>query len=230
MGVVALNLLALESASENCSVALWCDGRQFVRRAASSHPHSEVLVTLVRTIVSDAGITLRQLDAIAFGMGPGAFTGLRLACGIAQGLALGLHVPVVPVSTLLAMAHGTEGDRVLTMLDARMGQVYLAAYVRSASGWSVEIQPALHDLASLPALSSPQWLPVGSGAELYASRLGEVWPDRLLPVRYGVIPDAGSVAALAVQDFLQHRAIPADQAVPLYLRNKVALTRAERSG
>ncbi|MDE2621890.1 MAG: tRNA (adenosine(37)-N6)-threonylcarbamoyltransferase complex dimerization subunit type 1 TsaB [Betaproteobacteria bacterium] len=224
-----MNLLALESATEHCSAALWLDGHVAVRHSPNAQRHSETLLPLVQELLEAAGLDARALDAVAFGSGPGAFTGLRLACGVAQGLALGLGIPTIPVSTLLALAQSAAEPRVVALLDARMGQVYCAAYEREGEGWVTRIDPCLSDPDALPPLPGGKWLPVGSGAELLAARLQTAWPDQMLPVQAGIVPDAAHIAALAVQAHALGVAIDPEAASPLYLRDKVAQTRAERA-
>ncbi len=224
-----LILLALESATEQCTVALWRDGVLTGLEGASHQAHSEALLPMVRKLLAGAGVDLAQLDAIAFGMGPGAFTGLRMACGVAQGMALGLDIPVVPISTLLALAEGSGHKRVVTALDARMNQIYLAAYESMDGQWHTQVAPCLCDPDQLPPLPQGIWQPVGNGAELCEAALRQAWPGQMLPVLPGRMPQALHVATLGVQAYLSNCAVPPEQAAPLYLRDKVALTRAERA-
>lgn len=224
-----LKLLALESATEHCSVALWRDGVLSCLEGPAHQAHSETLLPMIQHVLSGAGVAPFQLDAIAFGMGPGAFTGLRMACGVAQGMALGLEIPVVPISTLLALAEGSGHKRVVATLDARMNQLYMAAYESVAGQWVTRISPCLCDPDSLPQLPEGGWLPVGSGAEVCEKALERAWPGQLLPVKPGLIPQAIHVATLAVKAFQSGLAVLPEQAAPLYLRDKVALTRAERA-
>jgi len=184
---------------------------------------------MVRNLLSEAGVDQSQLDAIAFGMGPGAFTGLRMACGVAQGMALGLGIPVLPISTLLALAQGSGHERVVTALDARMNQIYVAAYESVDGQWVTRIAPCLCNPDQLPQLPEGIWLPVGSGAEVCESALMQAWPGQLLPLKPGLMPQAMHVATLGVKAFQSGLAVPPEQAAPLYLRDKVALTRAERA-
>ncbi len=224
-----MNLLALESATERCSVALWRDGALTSLQGPGHQAHSETLLPMVQKLLSSSEFDMENLDTIAFGVGPGAFTGLRMACGVAQGLALGLGIPVVPVSTLLALAEKSGHERVVATLDARMNQIYLAAYEIVAGRWVTRAAPCLCDPDSVPALPEGLWLPVGSGAEACEVALAKAWPGQLLPVLRGQFPDAIHVATLGVQAFQLHQTVPPEQAVPLYLRDKVALTRAERA-
>ncbi len=224
-----MKLLALESATEQCSVALWRDGKLTSLQGLAHQAHSETLLPMVRNLLSEAGVDQSQLDTIAFGMGPGAFTGLRMACGVAQGMALGLGIPIVPISTLLALAEGSGHERVVATLDARMHQIYLAAYEFVAGHWVTRIAPSLCDPDQLPQLPEGLWLPVGSGAEVSEAALVQAWPGQLLPVMRGLIPQALHVATLGVKAFQSGLAVPPELAAPLYLRDKVALTRAERA-
>ena len=123
-----MNILALETSTESGSCALLLGEHLSERRCPAGRPHSETLLPLIRELLSESGVKLAQLDAIAFGAGPGAFTGLRVACGVAQGLAVGAGLPVVPVCGLEAMAATVGAPRVLSLLDARMGEIYAAAY------------------------------------------------------------------------------------------------------
>lgn len=226
---MGLNLLALESATEHCSAALWLDGHVMVRHSLNPQRHSETLLPLVQDLLEEAGVGSSALDAVAFGAGPGAFTGLRLACGVAQGLALGLAIPVIPVSTLMALAQSAAETRVVALLDARMGQVYCAAYERDGEDWLTRVDPCLCDPEALPLLPQGLWLPVGSGSEMLGSRLDQAWPGQLLPARAGIVPDAAHVATLAARAYACGAAVPPESASPVYLRDKVAQTRAERA-
>jgi tRNA threonylcarbamoyladenosine biosynthesis protein TsaB len=184
---------------------------------------------LVRDLLAGAGLTLAELDAIAFGAGPGAFTGLRIACGIAQGLAVGAGVPVVPVGSLAAMAAVCAGERIVALLDARMGEVYAGCFTREAGGdlGAVgEISVAPPEAVALPAGAS--WFACGNAPAVYpalAQRLrtaGIAWqPD--------ILPTAAAVAAIAARRLAAGAPglDPAD-AAPFYVRDKVARTIAER--
>ncbi len=224
-----MNLLALESATEQCSVALWRDGVLTSLRGPLHQIHSETLLPMVQQLLSSSQLDIKSLDTIAFGIGPGAFTGLRMACGVAQGLALGLGIPVVPVSTLLALAEKSGHERVVAALDARMNQIYLAAYEMVCEGWVTRIDPCLCDPDNVPSLPEGLWYPVGSGAEVSGAALNKSWPGQLLPVQQGQFPDATEIATLGVRAFQLHQTVSPEQAAPLYLRDKVALTRTERA-
>ena len=222
-----MKLLAVETSTELCSVALLRDGDLFVEEALSENRHSQLLVPMLRRVLERARLAPRELDAFAFGQGPGSFTGIRIACGIVQGLAFGAGRPVVPVPSLLALAEQTGESRVIAAVDARMGEAYLAAYARSGADWNEVIAPRLAEAASLPPLPGRDWAATGSGFDRHPwLRDGYRAP---VAMRYeGDLPRAGAIARVAVQRFLRGAAVPADRAAPLYLRDKVALTTEER--
>lgn len=220
-------ILAIETSSELASAALMHRDQLFTREAAGVHTHSQTILPMVQSLLAQAGLTPAQCDAIAFGAGPGSFTGVRTACGIAQGLAFGLDLPVLPIVTLQAMAqscHETTGAcDVLCVLDARMGEVYWAQY-RFADGWQTVIEPTL----SAPAGVQPQGgvRACGNGLAAYASGFeGQTFLSEVLT---DCMPHAAQVARLARTAFALGLGVAARDAQPIYLRNKVALTTDER--
>ncbi len=224
----AMKLLALDSSTAWISVAVGDGGSWHLRDELASNAHSERVMPLIREALADAGWRLRDLDAIAFGAGPGAFTGVRIACGVAQGLALGASLPVVPVCTLEALAEaswladGTE--RVFAMLDARMREVYVAAYQRGSQGWSAVLAPDVIRPADVCAPPGA-WAGAGDGFAQYpevATRLG------LLSVSTEARPTARAVGMLALPRVAAGEAVAARDALPVYVRHRVALTSIER--
>lgn len=220
-------ILALETSTELGSCALWHDGQLTERICPAGRSHSETLLPLVRELLQEAGVAVRQLDAIAFGVGPGAFTGLRIACGAAQGLAMAGDIPLIPLTSLEVMAAMAGGERVLSLLDARMGEVYAGAYLRTAEGYALqgEIRVAAPDDVLIPAGAG--WLACGNAPAAYP-----VLRQRLdvagLAVQADILPRAGQLASLAVAHALRGAGIDAALAAPLYVRDKVAKTVAER--
>ena len=220
-------ILALETSTELGSCALWRDGVVAERRCPEKRPHSETLLPLVRDLLAESGVRIGDLDAIAFGVGPGAFTGLRVACGAAQGLAVVAGLPLIPVTSLETLATSAGADRVLTLLDARMGEVYSACYEREESGYVLrgEIRVSAPAEVVLPAEAG--WLACGNGLTAYPGLL-----DRLreagLAVEPGGLPTAATVAAIAAGKAARGEGIDAAEAAPLYVRDKVAKTVAER--
>jgi tRNA threonylcarbamoyladenosine biosynthesis protein TsaB len=223
----AVNLLAVETSSELCSVALLRGDELFVEEALAESRHSEMLVPMIRRLLERARLTAGQMDAFGFGQGPGSFTGIRIACGVVQGLAFAAGRPVVPIPSLLALAEQSNEGRVIAALDARMGEAYLAAYARSGDDWDEVISPRLVDSSSLPRLPGRSWAATGVGFDRH-EWLREAYRDSVQMRFRGDVPRAGSVARLAARRFGRGCAIAAADAAPLYLRDKVALTTAER--
>ncbi|HEY4371908.1 MAG TPA: tRNA (adenosine(37)-N6)-threonylcarbamoyltransferase complex dimerization subunit type 1 TsaB [Burkholderiales bacterium] len=216
-----MHLLALETSTEYCSCALNVDGAVRETCVRAGQGHSALLLPMVAQLMGEAGLAFKQLDAIAFGAGPGSFTGLRIACGAAQGLAFAHELPVVPVVTLEALAQESGAERVLACLDARLGELYLAAYERTGEAqWKVCAAPALLKTTELPELPGA-WTGVGSGFAMHGAALAARYA--LDAVNAELFPRAGAIAALAAIKFARREVLPADQAAPLYLRDKVAL-------
>lgn len=223
-----MRLLAFEASTRRLSVALWHAGTLAERAADVANGGSERLLPWANELLAEAGLSLKQLDGIAFGAGPGGFTGLRLACGLAQGLAVGLAVPVVPVGTLAALALEAGDGRVVACLDARMNEVYLAAY--AVSGTSVEeiLSPQVGAGATVALPEGDGWRGAGDGFAAWGEVLRQRLAGRLTGDAPGLCPTAAAVARLAVPVLARGGGVPAAQAVPFYVRDKVALTTAER--
>lgn len=217
-------ILALETSTRRLSVALWRGG-DFVERAEElPNGGSERLLPWVKELLAEAGLALTDLDGIAFGAGPGSFTGLRLAAGCAQGLAYGLDLPVLGVCTLEALAFQGGTDRVFACLDARMNEVYSAAYIDG-----VEVSP--------PSVSPPErvavppgggWMGVGDGFAAHGDALAVRLGASLISRRPDVFPTASAVARLAAPRLARGEGMEAALAAPRYVRDRVALTTAER--
>lgn len=219
-------ILAIDTSSDLASVALLHRDELITHATEGVQTHSQTILPMVQLALKQAGIRLDECDAIAFGAGPGSFTGVRTACGVAQGLAFGAGLPLVPVGTLEAMAQACRSDcgaaEVLTLLDARMEEVYWAQY-RYDGGWREVAAPAL----AKPAAVAPSGVPVacGNGLLAYAPVFDAMsFADR----RADIAPHAGAIATLAQERFAAGQTITAREAQPVYLRNKVALTTAER--
>ncbi len=222
-----MRLLAFETATRRLSAALWQDGSSIERAAEMPNGGSERLLPWVRELLAESGLGLSQIDGIAFGAGPGSFTGLRLACGVAQGLAWGLDIPVQPVSTLEALALASGERLVWTCLDARMSEVYGAAYAVDGDTVTPLLGPACAPAASLPVPAFAGGWGIGDGFATHAAALHALNPV-LEGVRADVSPTAVAVARLAAPAFSNGSALPAVMARPVYVRDKVALTTAER--
>ncbi len=223
-----MKLLVLDTSTEWCSAALWLDGRVEARRVHAGQQHSSLLLPMVDALLRDHGVALRELDAIAYGAGPGSFTGLRIACAVTQGLAFGSGLPVVGVSTLESIAEQTGAEQVLTVLDARMAEVYWAAYRREGADWHTVYAPqlAVPDTVVVPAGGT--WIGAGNGFAALAEVLRPRLAPRLARIDDTLVPDAAAMARLAARAFERGEAVDAALAAPIYLRDKVALTVDER--
>lgn len=228
-----MKLLALDTATEACSAALWVDGQVLSREELLGRGHAERILPMIDELLAEAGLTLPALDAIAFGRGPGAFTGVRIAVSVAQGLAYGAGLKAVPVSDLAALgaraleraaAEGVSADEALVALDARMGEVYHGRVRADARLGVVLLDEGLAPPAAAfaPPLE-PGLARVGAGhgfsaypqlGERLGRALGAVWPE--------LLPRAAEIARLGVRAFDAGLAVPAEAAAPVYLRDQVA--------
>lgn len=218
-----MRIVAIETATDACSVALYQDGAVLERFEHGARRQTERVLPLLDELLAEAGIGLAALDALAFGHGPGAFTGVRVATSVVQGLAFARGLPVAGVSTLAACAL-SAGDvhptrrRVLAAFDARMGELYLGAYERTDEGIRALLADGLFDPAQVPALDGDDWLLAGSGA-VYREQIGA--RVTLAAVDETITPRASAVARLAVPLVEQGLTVPAEQAQPVYLRDRV---------
>ena len=223
-----MKLLVLDTSTEWCSAALWLDGQLHARRVLAEQQHSSLLLPMVDALLRESSITLRQLDGLAYGAGPGSFTGLRIACAVTQGLALGADLPVAGVSTLESLAEQTGAERVLTVLDARMAEVYWAAYQREEAGWAAVVEPQLALPESVAVPPGEGWVGAGNGFVALGEALRPRLAVRLVRIDDTLMPDAAAMAPLAVRAFERGDGRDAALAAPIYLRDKVALTVDER--
>jgi len=229
-----MNLLAIDTATEACSVALIHGEEIIARSEIAPRRHTELVLPMADALLAEAGIGRHALDAIAVGRGPGAFTGVRLGISLAQGMALGLDVPVIPVSSLAALAleapdDGDADAAILAVIDARMGEIYAASYRRDGSGALQALdEERIGTADSLVLPDAPAWHVVGTGWGTYADTLGARLTGTLRSADGARYPQAVHVAALARQAFDAGLAGAPEQALPVYLRDKVALTLAEQ--
>lgn len=223
-----VNLLALDTSTEYLSLALMKGGETFTFDLNAGQTHSQIILPQLQALLDAADIQLKDLQGITFGAGPGSFTGVRIAAGVAQGLGFGANLPVVSICTLLALAEASGAEKVIACLDARMGEVYHAAYDRVAGEWRVMIEPGLYKPDAVPAIEGLDWTGVGSGWQTYAEQLGAVYAAQLLAVQPQLLPTASALLRLAQPVFMRGEAKPACEAMPIYIRNRVALKTAER--
>ncbi|HHM05022.1 MAG TPA: tRNA (adenosine(37)-N6)-threonylcarbamoyltransferase complex dimerization subunit type 1 TsaB [Gammaproteobacteria bacterium] len=222
-----MKLLALDTSTEACSAALYLDGE--VRGCFELAPrrHAALILPMLDSLLKEAGLAPAQLDALAFGRGPGAFTGVRIAVGVAQGVAFGAGLPVVPVSSLAALAHGIfrqQGrQRVLAALDARMGQVYWAAYEVQGMGQVIlqgEERVVAPEAVPLPAGGG--WCGAGTGWGAWGGSLHARLAGKVTAVHGACYPHAVDLAHLGASACRAGVILPPEQALPVYLRERVA--------
>jgi len=227
-----MKLLALDSATNWLSVACGDGALWHERGEPSGEQHSERVLPLIAEVLAEAGWSLTEIDGIAFGAGPGSFTGVRIACGVAQGLAFGVNVPLVPVPTLQAMAQAAcredGATHVLVCLDARMREVYSAAYQREGSAWHVRREPAVVKPAAVqvPADAAGSWVGIGNGFAVYPELHSLVGIGRVVA---SAAPSARAIGELALPRFAAGEGVTPASALPLYVRHRIALTTAERA-
>jgi len=226
-----MNLLAIETATEACSVALLHGEALIDRTELAPRRHAELVLPMAEDLLAEAGLTRRQLDAIAVGQGPGAFTGVRLAISVAQGLALALDIPVVPVSSLaaLAMQAPRNGTAILAAIDARREEIYAGTFGFNRDGL-VEPLGLEHVLpaADLILPEAEAWNVLGTGWSAYGDAIRERLPTAPRWADGDRYPQACDVARLAAPLFVAGKGVPPEQALPVYLRDKVALTLEEQ--
>jgi tRNA threonylcarbamoyladenosine biosynthesis protein TsaB len=221
-----LNLLAFDSSTETLRVGVQHGSAPMLEENAPGGAHaSAALIPLVQSVLARGGLALTDLDAIVFGRGPGSFTGLRTACAVAQGLGFGAQVPVLGVDTLLAVAEDararTGATRLVTLLDARMDEVYTARYAHDGSAWHTQSQVVLANPAAVDVPDG--WAMAGNVFQIYADRL----PAAVR--RIDAAPTASALLRLAPALIAAGMAQPADRAMPVYIRDKVAQTTEERA-
>nr|WP_299243297.1 tRNA (adenosine(37)-N6)-threonylcarbamoyltransferase complex dimerization subunit type 1 TsaB [uncultured Halomonas sp.] len=224
-------LLALDASSSACSCAVWRDGEVFSRFALAPREHTRRLMPMIDDVLTEAQVALTDLDALAYGQGPGSFTGLRIAAGVAQGLAFALERPLIGVSTLAALALAAHRRyhlrHVISALDARMSEIYVGAYHCQDDAVTPVMADAVMPPQSLelpPANQGAQWCGVGSGWSL--------WEDMPIEVKTGINqcfvdpqPDAAAMVRLAARAFDAQEGRPPQEVIPVYLRDQVAIKR-----
>lgn len=224
-----MKLLAIETATEACSVAVHVDGQTIERFDVAPRRHAELALPWAGALLAETGVHRSQLDAIAISRGPGAFTGVRLAIAIAQGIALALDRPLVAVSTLavLAMRAPVGHDKVIAAIDARMGEVYLGCFEGQA-GQRVAVSEESVLAPGSIVLPGSGWFGVGTGFAAMEGAVVQQLDRQLIAVDGTALPHAADVATLAVSAYARGEAIAPELVEPAYLRNNVALTLEEQ--
>jgi len=213
-----MRFAAIETSTEWCSLAVWRDGEIAALERRAGHRHSELALPMLETLLGKD-----QLDAVAFGAGPGAFTGLRIACALAQGLAFARGLPVIGISSLEALAQESGAARVVACIDARMREVYYAALEKRAGRWHEVIAAQCVAPQSAPRPPGEGWVGCGNGFEVY----GEALKARVSVMKPAIHPTAVAVAQLAAPRLAAGEGVDAALAAPVYVRDKVAFTKEE---
>ena len=222
-----MNLLSLDTSTEFLSLALQLGDKRFTHSQLAGNASSTLILPQIQALLDSANIKLNDLDGIAFGAGPGAFTGVRIACGVAQGLGFGANIPVVGINTLLALAEASGEDKVIVCLDARMGEIYHAALIRENGEWIEQSNTIVCKPEASPVLDG-SWVGVGSGWTAYGEVLSGVYALNITKIVPEITPTAEAILKLATPTFAAGLAKPASEAAPIYIRNRVALTTIER--
>jgi tRNA threonylcarbamoyladenosine biosynthesis protein TsaB len=223
-----MRILAIDTATEACSAALYFEGEINQQYRVAPREHSHIILPMIERLLVEAGIRVSELDALAFGRGPGSFMGVRIAAGVTQGIAFAWDLPVVPVSTLAAIAQTahteTGATSVLSAIDARMNEVYWGAYRLSEQGCMQlvgEERVIAPDQVDKPGEGG--WTGAGSGWSAYGETLkAAIGPGMLSGYMHECFPTAASIVRLAVAEYQAGRHVPASKAVPVYLRDNVA--------
>ena len=235
-----MKLLAVETATEACSAALYIDGIVTERFELTPKEHTRLILPMIDSLMTDAGLKPQQLDALAFGCGPGSFTGVRIATGVIQGIALGADLPVVPVSTLAAIAQDFFDNNskaqaelstfkvAFTAMDARMWEIFWGVYQRDEQGFAELIGKESVTPAANVEFPDIIGVGVGSGWGVYKQELMTRLAGRVSYCENDNLPRAGAIARLGVRGFKLGLAVAVELAMPVYLRDKVAKKEAER--
>jgi tRNA threonylcarbamoyladenosine biosynthesis protein TsaB len=218
-----MKLLAIDTATERCSVALLFEGRMIERSQDTPRGHADLILPMIAEVLAEGSVTLRALDGVAYGRGPGAFTGVRITIGVVQGLAYGVQTPTVGVSDLAAVAQqvAQPGEEVLVCMDARMGEVYWARFRRDAG--AVLVQAASEERVDRPEAVAPGSATAfaGTGFRAYP----QLAPPGAASVHDFILPRAREIALRADVELQAGRGLPAAQAAPVYLRDQVVQTK-----
>ncbi|MBC8520108.1 MAG: tRNA (adenosine(37)-N6)-threonylcarbamoyltransferase complex dimerization subunit type 1 TsaB [Gammaproteobacteria bacterium] len=218
-------ILAIDTVTEGCSAALLVGDEVVERFEITPRGHTQRILPMVDELLSEAALQLTALDAIAFDRGPGSFTGLRITAGVVQGLAYGASLPVIPVSSLAALAFASyrenQNRNILAAIDARMGEVYCGYYqINNQSLPELIGEESVLPPNKIKKLQGP-WVGVGSGFESYREELKEHLGENLVQMDGDALPHAKEIARLALHEFECGRVLSPEEAQPVYLRNQV---------
>ncbi len=218
-----MKLLAIDTATEACSAALYDNGAIATQYTLAPRQHTELILPMIDALLAEAGLSPTALDALAFGRGPGAFTGVRIAAGVVQGLAMAADLPVAPVSTLatLAQAMITKSPQIACAIDARMGEVYWALYRSDGTIMRLVGEESVRPPATVARPSNRGWLGAGSGWQTYRTVLQQAMGDHLAGIEADRYPSAAAMCPLAIDAYQRGDTVSAANALPVYLRDQV---------
>ena len=222
-----MKILSLDTSTEYMSLGLKIDEDFYSINIKAGQTHSEIVLPEIKKLLSEHQLTITDLDAVAFGRGPGSFTGIRIACGIAYGLGYGASIPVIGVNNLLALAEASGKDKVVSGIDARMGEIYLSAYIKEGKTFSEPMLEGVYKPHELPQLKGLGWTLVGNAIETYEKQMKDHFGQQIEEVIFGPYEVVESISKLAMP-FIKNKLFKLIHAEPLYLRNKVAFTTEER--
>lgn len=232
-----MKIISIETSTEACSAALHIDDEVIERFEIAPSKHSQLILPMIESLLNEAHITLSQLDVIAFGCGPGSFTGLRIAAGVIQGIALGANLPVAPVSSLATLAQYAYEEKkqvnILAALDARMNEVYWGIFQFDSKGGLHKVDQEVvcpPELITKPntELAIKSWFGVGPGWTTYSAALQSTLEGIKVDWEINVFPQARYVATLARQALLRGNVVAPEQAIPVYLRDNIAKKKAAK--
>lgn len=227
-----MKILAIDTATEACSAALYVDGEITSEYKLAPREHTQLILPMVDRLLVDSGFVVNQMDALSFARGPGAFTGVRIAAGIVQGLSYSAEIPVVPISTLAAIAAGIyyqHGHKnVLSAIDARMGEIYWGVYHIEEDTYQLIDNELVSNIDGLPDLETENWVGAGTGWSEYLDLLKPKYKLHDDLIYRNELPSAETIVKLAVQDFTLGKQMSAHQAQPVYLRDNVAKKKSDQ--
>ena len=228
-----MNILALDTCSECCSAALLCDGRLYEVSELTQRGHSELILGMMDKLFEQADTTISSVEAIAFGRGPGSFTGVRVGVSVAQGIAFARDIPVIPISSLAAIAQQginlVDIDRFAVAIDARMGEIYCAHYKRVEKVAVLLGEERVCSPDSFLPMDEKKSVGMGTGWSTYASELSQQFSAQLTDIKPEFYPMASGIVELAQVEIAAGRLLPAEDALPVYLRDNVAKKKVEQA-
>lgn len=229
-----MNILALDTCTELCSVALLYNGQRFEEKTLIQRGHSDLILGMIDTLFQQAGCSIADIDVLAFGRGPGSFTGVRVGVSVAQGIAFARDIPVVGISTLAAVALNAalkhDVTTVAVAMDARMGEIYCAHYqIDGELVHLLDSEKVCPPQDFLP-LAQSEWFGAGTAWSVYEAELTQQFGQQLITSDATCLPEASCILRLAESEIAADKFMSAEQALPVYLRDNVAKKKAEQGG